>query len=360
MANWKTYKGQSPWEVEPITDKVIYNEGDRLTSISDVLWHPPGQGNPPVSFGHVPCGYWNRNYVPESSGIKIKFLITATGCVYITEDNTKWNKYPISQGGTVIWNGNIFCMRSNLISKISCNGIDWVAGSDNINETGWFAWSGFAFITVYGVDYSIPEGRALLSADGLSWTQREICDLSPNISGFYGIAWGDNKFVATGVKVSSGHTVRGALIYTSLDGITWTAQAVPSPGPIALWKPLYWNGSIFITWYGTGVLKSNDGENWTWHANVLPLEFAEMAWNGSVWCATRNGDQAYVSSDGLNWDTYALPYSITGVHIAWNGEYFYIIGTSTEGFRSTNGQIWETVLIDANKTDAFYDICGVK
>jgi len=67
MANWKTYKGQSPWEVEPITDKVIYNEGDRISSISNPVWDVNHEfSGVPVTGKHVPCGYWSKG--PSGGG----------------------------------------------------------------------------------------------------------------------------------------------------------------------------------------------------------------------------------------------------------------------------------------------------
>ena len=60
-------KGRGPWEVEPITDKVIYNEGDRISSISNPVWDVNHEfSGVPVTGKHVPCGYWSKG--PSGGG----------------------------------------------------------------------------------------------------------------------------------------------------------------------------------------------------------------------------------------------------------------------------------------------------
>ena len=63
MTDWKTYKDRVPWSNIPVVNKKSYNEGDRITTIDNSIWSPPGQGNTLITTQHAPCGYWSRDYI---------------------------------------------------------------------------------------------------------------------------------------------------------------------------------------------------------------------------------------------------------------------------------------------------------
>ena len=60
MADWKDYKGQYPWGINPVTGKTTYNEGSKLATVNNPVWNFPAQGSLPITPGHNPCGYWHK------------------------------------------------------------------------------------------------------------------------------------------------------------------------------------------------------------------------------------------------------------------------------------------------------------
>ena len=66
MTDWKTYKGQIPWQQEAINDKVEYNEGSYITKSPEISGGTPtwemGKTGPVITSKHIPCGYWFKDY----------------------------------------------------------------------------------------------------------------------------------------------------------------------------------------------------------------------------------------------------------------------------------------------------------
>ena len=58
MADWLTYKGQSPWVCIPVI-KNTYDEGDKTTSVANPVWVVDQDGITDRE-KHDPCGYWPR------------------------------------------------------------------------------------------------------------------------------------------------------------------------------------------------------------------------------------------------------------------------------------------------------------
>ena len=58
MADWLTYKGQSPWVCIPVI-KNTYDEGDKTTSVLNPVWVVDQDGVTDRT-KHDPCGYWPR------------------------------------------------------------------------------------------------------------------------------------------------------------------------------------------------------------------------------------------------------------------------------------------------------------
>lgn len=55
---WKI--SEPPFNIDPITNKRIYNIGSELKTSANPVWHYPTQGAEPVTPTHSPCGYWYR------------------------------------------------------------------------------------------------------------------------------------------------------------------------------------------------------------------------------------------------------------------------------------------------------------
>ena len=64
MADWKSYKNQTPWTVTH-GDKPQYNEGDHISDYSNPVWSMEQGTDVPVTPTHIPCGYWTKGpHVP--------------------------------------------------------------------------------------------------------------------------------------------------------------------------------------------------------------------------------------------------------------------------------------------------------
>lgn len=120
----------------------------------------------------------------------------------------------------------------------SPNGHDWMQRSLNI-QTGIEAvtWNGELFVAVGATSFPGPPASIFTSSDGISWTLRPIADLQTS---FYGVAWGNGKFVAVG---SFGNYA------TSADGITWKGYCPACGGgggqPVN-WTDVAWTGTQFV------------------------------------------------------------------------------------------------------------------
>ena len=66
-----------PFSIPYQGPKVVYSEGDELSSVADYTFNVDFTGVP-LGPDHFPCGYWHKNYVPP-------FTIVYTSMPYIVE-----------------------------------------------------------------------------------------------------------------------------------------------------------------------------------------------------------------------------------------------------------------------------------
>lgn len=82
MTDWKTYKGEDPWEADGVSkldpfkgegpwdhvenmDKIQYNEGNLISDLYNYVWSNERTGVP-ITPTHRPCGYWWKDPVLTS------------------------------------------------------------------------------------------------------------------------------------------------------------------------------------------------------------------------------------------------------------------------------------------------------
>lgn len=66
MTDWRTYKGQYPWPIVPVVDKISYNEGNRITTSSEPVWKlEDNLSHTPITTIHEPCSYWSKISIPS-------------------------------------------------------------------------------------------------------------------------------------------------------------------------------------------------------------------------------------------------------------------------------------------------------
>ena len=135
---------------------------------------------------------------------------------------------------------------------MSANGSTWTTATTGGTSVYWHgiaASSGGVFV---GVGWTaLNAGKTVRLAGGASPV---VADLAAER---LSIAFGAGLFVAAGGAAGGGSPV----VYTSPDGITWTARAF---GGIRCIRGITWNGSVFVTLGDLGeVYTSPDGIAWT-------------------------------------------------------------------------------------------------
>lgn len=163
------------------------------------------------------------------------------------------------------------------------------------------AYGNGTFVAVGGDDLgtNIGERAALVSKDGTAW---KFVHVANDGHPFTSVAYANGIFVAVG----------GPRVYTSTDGLDWTA--VPLPLAFGLVKVVYGNGT-FLALGSNMVFLSSDGSNWT---RYEPPVFKRKNITGLAY-----GNGAFVAVD-VTWEDPRLPPVTT---IA----------------RSENGRDWEAV-----------------
>ena len=190
------------------------------------------------------------------------------------------------------------------------------------------AWSGSLWVLT-GIDSGALTCVAT-SPDGSTWTARS-CPFAgvgggaaPNC-----VAWNGSLWVAGGVGVVSSPAA-GAVIATSPDGVTWTAQTSPFDGGFGEVLGLAWNGSLWVAVGSSAdgahaVMTSPDGVTWTEQSNPFDGGYgAGVAWNGSLFVAVGSvagvGQTIMTSPDGSTWTLRTSPFDGGfGQCVAWNG-----------------------------------------
>lgn len=122
----------------------------------------------------------------------------------------------------------------------------------------------------------------MTSTDAINWTQRG----TPGASQLFGIAWSPTLAIFAAVGYGA--------VYTSPDGITWTAQAYP----VGYWHSIAWSEEkgIFVAVGGSGsvgdykenrFMTSRDGVTWTAKTNIKDGNWHHVCWSSEldIFCA---------------------------------------------------------------------------
>lgn len=128
-------------------------------------------------------------------------------------------------------------------------------------------------------------------------------------------------------------------LQTSIDGITWTAQAVPNNTAVYEVPVLASKTMLSIVKGTTESAYSIDGLNWT--ASTLPFTCTDIKTNGTIFVATRgiNTSSFAYSSDGITWSTGSFPISATW-SISYFGPLWVATGSSSTYLTSSDGITW--------------------
>ena len=179
------------------------------------------------------------------------------------------------------------------------------------------------------------------SADGITWTEMTM----PANRSWHSITYGDGKFVA----VASYNTNKGAY---STDGITWTEFTLPASKG---WYGVTYGNGKFVAVAGNSDSGAYSTDGITWTTMTLP--------SSSDWCSVTYGDGKFVavayytnkgaySTDGITWTEFTFASNYWSSVTYGNGK-FVAVASSTQygslGAYSTDGINWSTMTLPANR-----------
>ncbi len=222
---------------------VIESSRHVLTSSDGLNWQAQAINQPDPDFFHFQeLAYDGSRYV----------AISGARGIYTSTDLINWTRASMERLQAVIHDGSQFIAVGRTGIYSSSDGETWqqVHAADNLND---IAWNGSVYIAV-GVGVSGGE-RILRSTDGQNWT-----GVTPSGTGsLYAVAWGNNRFVATGMA--------GSILVSTDGGETWTAHSNPISF-LGNYDHLIWTGNQFVAISNAGLITSPDGENWKTHDSL--------------------------------------------------------------------------------------------
>lgn len=341
-----------------------------FTSTDGMNWSTRTLPSTPDGNGLIDVVFGNGLFVAVSSGA------STTNCVYTSPDGITWTAQtlPAVPSAALIAiayqsTGTVFCIiahnsaASNTVFT-STNGSAWIARTIPATPASslWdITSSGSLFVVATQATLSTP-GSIMTSADGTTWTLR-----SPSAPGSAGLT--SITFAGTLFFVSTSSAAGGTSLYSSPDGITWTAVPIPSSAFPTLFRAAIVsspNGVLFIAngnsfSRGTNAIRSSDfGSTFSLISisNVASIQRTRsVAFGNGVFVAYSSGIKtggAYISSDGITWTECSFPRDASplltgsGFITFLNGK-FYISTGSTGGtdqlISSPDGINWSFISI---------------
>ena len=214
----------------------------------------------------------------------------------------------------------------------SSNLVTWEQADYPSNDWDEMVYGGNKFVAV-----NASSNSAAYSLDGSSWNTTFIGN---NPAGFFEIAYGNGKFVATGSYYWN------AQVASSTDGLSWTTGQGYT---FSMWyypRISYGNGKfIVLTPFESYV--STDGVTWTY--SVLPsfmqYKSFNVAFGNGVFAAVETGSSgsqtAVYSADGVTWtQASGLPSTFGWNGIAYGNGKFVAVSSNGKTAYSTDGSVW--------------------
>ena len=193
---------------------------------------------------------------------------------------------------------------------------------------------------------SIFETAAATSApvSGLELAENANVSVGASIAG---VSYGAGLFVADVVGASGN-------VYTSPDGITWTARAMPSS---AVWRVAFGNGIFIACVQGaTTTAKSTDGITWS-SGGSLPAaasSYAVPIYAGGAWIVDTSGGAIGTSSNGTSWASGSLPTGRGAGRSIGSGTAAIYWTSGNSGYRYVAYNAWSAVTLPFTPASAFH------
>jgi len=222
-------------------------------------------------------------------------------------------------------------------------------GDFTINTTSFFSRpSGYFQEVAYGSGLYVAVGYGVsdfiyTSPDGINWTAQTP---STGITNLTNITYGNGLFVASGVAGGSSIQIK-----TSPDGITWTNR---TSSTFSYWRDIAYGNGMFVMVAGGNavadrVQTSPDGITWTNRTFPGELEkLTNVVYGNGMFVAISGGGgskDVMTSPDGINWTAQNRLSFDTLMDITYGNGLFVIVGLSNELWTSPDGINWTDIPI---------------
>lgn len=170
--------------------------------------------------------------------------------------------------------------------------------------------------------------QILTSPDGITWTVR--VSLAASANGFEEILWTGSKWVVV--------TDQGRAIYSSNDGITWTAG--PSSTGSTWWDTAF-NGTTYVVAAGNGnVYTSTTLAAFTARTVAAGKVLRSITYGNGLFVVTTTAGDIYTSPDGTTWTARVSGVTTNLRDVNFANGVFLAVGVGTTILRSTDGMNW--------------------
>jgi len=179
------------------------------------------------------------------------------------------------------------------------------------------------------------------SSDGIVWTARSVNGAT--------IAYATLMSSGSLIVLSTGSTT---LFYTSADGgATWTTRTTNGPGGYynGWMQQGIWNGTRFVLGNSNAAPQYYSTDGITWSAGATNLnQSSYICWSGTKFATvgfSGGYGYSYVSTDGITFTNATQVFSNGkyALGIVFGSSYFLILDTGGNVYRSTDGITWSNV-----------------
>jgi hypothetical protein len=178
----------------------------------------------------------------------------------------------------------------------------------------------------------VGDGATLTSTDGTTWTEKSTDSEQPRY-GLNSVTYGNNKFVAAG---SYWEDYTDA-IFTSPDGVTWTAQTSWTTSQFRLSSVTYCNNQFVAV--GSKIFSSPDGETWTEKYAGTKSNINSVTYGNNQFVAVGDSGTVLTSPDGTSWTTQSSGTRLNLNSVTYGNNQFIAVGASTI-LTSPDGTTW--------------------
>ena len=183
---------------------------------------------------------------------------------------------------------------------------------------------------------------AYFSTDGATWTSADLSAVDADVSGLYGVAYGNGVFVAGAAY--NGDAV--AVLTSGDDGATWQSRATNLSQPIGR---IVFAGDKFAAvsaGFSSSVFFSSDATAWSERATGTSASYlTDIAYRDGTYVAlglafgpAGNVSTLVVSADGVSWEPVDAATDIVALSADADG--FVATGAGGNVYRAADGRAW--------------------